>query len=43
MDDAPFGGGAGMVMRADVVDAVLRRRPTDAALPVYLSPRGASD
>ncbi len=42
VDDAPFGGGAGMVMRPDVVDAAL-----DAALErggpgpvIYLSPRG---
>jgi tRNA (guanine37-N1)-methyltransferase len=42
VDDAPFGGGPGMVMRADVVDAaiaaVTRREP---GLPlVYLTPRG---
>ncbi len=42
VDDAPFGGGAGMVMRPDVVDAAL-----DAAQArggpgpvIYLSPRG---
>lgn len=40
VDDTPFGGGPGMVMRADVVDAALEAAP--AALPlVYLSPRGA--
>jgi tRNA (guanine37-N1)-methyltransferase len=42
VDDAPFGGGPGMVMRADVVDAAiaasLRSSPV---LPlVYLTPRG---
>lgn len=47
VDDAPFGGGAGMVMRPDVVDAALRgadaaaRARGGAAGPVmYLSPRG---
>jgi len=44
VDDAPFGGGAGMVMRPDVLDAALeeaRERSGQAAGPViYLSPRG---
>ena len=40
VDDAPFGGGAGMVMRADVVDAAIEASTlTDAPL-VYLTPRG---
>ena len=40
VDDAPFGGGAGMVMRADVVDAAIEASAlTDAPL-VYLTPRG---
>lgn len=43
VDDTPFGGGAGMVMRPDVVDAAietgLAKAPDGAAL-VYLSPRG---
>jgi tRNA (guanine37-N1)-methyltransferase len=43
VDDTPAGGGAGMVMRADVlaaaVDAVLERRP--AAPVLAMSPRGA--
>lgn len=39
VDDEPFGGGAGMVMRADVIDAALDA--ADATLPkFYLSPRG---
>ena len=46
VDDTPFGGGPGMVMRADIVDAALRsldtgdagRRP---AAHIFLSPRGA--
>ncbi len=46
VDDTPAGGGAGMVLRADVVDAALtaamQGAPTDRAdWPViYLSPRG---
>ena len=51
VDDTPFGGGAGMVMRPDVVDAALaaaaERWQQDQALGgeaappvVYLSPRG---
>jgi tRNA (guanine37-N1)-methyltransferase len=40
VDDTPFGGGAGMVMRPDVLDRAIRaaRRP-DHPL-IYLSPRG---
>lgn len=39
VDDTPFGGGPGMVMRPDVVDAALAAAPPQ--LPVfYLSPRG---
>jgi tRNA (guanine37-N1)-methyltransferase len=42
VDDAPAGGGAGMVLRADVlaaaVDAV--RKPGDRRPLIYLSPRG---
>ena len=42
-DDTPAGGGAGMVMRADVLAAAIdRARETDADLPLlYMSPRGA--
>ena len=42
VDDAPFGGGAGMVMRPDVVDAALAaaRAPGWEAPLVYLTPRG---
>ena len=40
VDDTPFGGGPGMVMRPDVVSAALRAE-ADPALPlVLLSPRG---
>ncbi len=43
VDDTPAGGGAGMVLRADVVAAALdaaRERTSDGAQAVYLSPRG---
>lgn len=42
VDDAPFGGGAGMVLRPDVVDrAITQTRETSGNLPlVYLTPRG---
>lgn len=41
VDDTPFGGGAGMVMRPDVIDAALQSIPDPIFPPVYLSPRGA--
>ncbi|GAB0118130.1 tRNA (guanosine(37)-N1)-methyltransferase TrmD [Acidisoma sp. 7E03] len=42
IDDTPFGGGAGMVMRPDVMAAAIAaHRPADDARPlVYLTPRG---
>ncbi len=44
VDDAPFGGGAGMVMRPEVLDAALEaargREGGNAGQAVYLSPRG---
>lgn len=43
VDDTPAGGGAGMVMRADVLAAAIdhaRQAETEAPL-IYLSPRGA--
>lgn len=43
VDDTPFGGGAGMVMRPDVVDAALAAAQKDAAPgtpALYLTPRG---
>src|SRR5690348_2900915 len=43
VDDTPFGGGAGMVMRPDIVDAalgaVLDRAPAGTPA-IYLTPRG---
>ncbi len=44
VDDTPFGGGPGMVMRADIVDAALRSLdtgPADSRPRIFLSPRGA--
>ncbi len=46
VDDTPMGGGAGMVLRADVLDAALRHAEARAAAPradwpvLALSPRG---
>lgn len=42
VDDTPFGGGAGMVMRPDVVDAAIAAAmpPGDARPLIYLTPRG---
>jgi tRNA (guanine37-N1)-methyltransferase len=42
VDDAPFGGGPGLVMRADVVDVAIEKikaQNPDSPL-IYLSPRG---
>jgi tRNA (guanine37-N1)-methyltransferase len=39
VDDTPFGGGAGMVMRPDVVDAAIASVADDRPL-IYLTPRG---
>ncbi len=40
VDDTPFGGGAGMVMRPDIVDAAVAGHADGRPL-VFLSPRGA--
>jgi tRNA (guanine37-N1)-methyltransferase len=43
VDDTPAGGGAGMVMRADIAAAAIdaaRAATPDAAPTIYLSPRG---
>ncbi len=43
VDDAPFGGGPGMVMRPDVVDAAMAAAEAEAPAPprrIHLSPRG---
>ena len=39
VDDAPFGGGAGMVMKPDVLEAALCSLPEKGRV-IYLSPRG---
>jgi tRNA (guanine37-N1)-methyltransferase len=40
VDDTPFGGGPGMVMRADVLDAALAAAAPTGAKPLYFTPRG---
>ena len=40
VDDQPFGGGAGMVMRPDVIDAALSAVEARSGPVLYLSPRG---
>lgn len=40
VDDTPFGGGPGMVMRADVVDAAIASVADEPGPLVYLTPRG---
>lgn len=40
VDDEPFGGGPGMVMRADVVDAALAAVAERPGPVLYLTPRG---
>ncbi|MGY9054875.1 MAG: tRNA (guanosine(37)-N1)-methyltransferase TrmD [Alphaproteobacteria bacterium] len=40
VDDTPFGGGAGMVMRADVLDKALEAKADPRGPVIYLSPRG---
>lgn len=41
VDDTPFGGGPGMVMRPDIIDAALRQAKQDFDAPlIYLTPRG---
>lgn len=40
VDDTPFGGGAGMVMRPDVVDAAIAASADAPGPLVYLTPRG---
>jgi len=40
VDDAPFGGGPGMVLMPEVVDRAIRARHRGPAPVVYLTPRG---
>lgn len=39
VDDTPYGGGAGMVMRADILDAAITSIP-ETGHKIYMSPRG---
>ena len=41
VDDTPFGGGSGMVIRADVIASALDKNISDKKEPIlYLSPKG---
>jgi tRNA (guanine37-N1)-methyltransferase len=40
VDDSPFGGGPGMVMRPDVIDRALASVEDQAGPVIYLTPRG---
>jgi len=40
VDDSPFGGGAGMVMRPDVLDAAVAASHPPGTPLIYLTPRG---
>jgi tRNA (guanine37-N1)-methyltransferase len=42
VDDTPYGGGAGMVMRADILESAYLSIPEEnrSERPIYLSPRG---
>ncbi|MDX2143133.1 MAG: tRNA (guanosine(37)-N1)-methyltransferase TrmD [Rhodospirillaceae bacterium] len=40
VDDSPFGGGAGMVMRPDVLDGAIAATYTGEGPLIYLTPRG---
>lgn len=40
VDDSPFGGGAGMVMRPDVLDAAIAASQPSGTPLIYLTPRG---
>lgn len=40
VDDTPYGGGAGMIMRADVVDKAYQSVKKENAKVIYMSPQG---
>ncbi len=40
VDDSPFGGGAGMVLRPDIIDRALSDLPAIGGPTIYLTPRG---
>ena len=39
VDDTPYGGGAGMLMKVDVVDAALNNNKTDKSYVLLTSPK----
>jgi len=41
VDDSPFGGGAGMVMRPDILDEAISASQVPGTPLIYFSPRGA--
>ena len=42
VDDTPYGGGAGMVVKPDVVYDAFKSLDTDGAKTIYLSPQGST-
>ena len=40
VDDTPYGGGAGMVIKADVIDLAYKSIKDENAKVIYLSPKG---
>lgn len=42
VDDTPCGGGAGMVMRADVLGEAIKQNHSKSSKIIYMSPRGKS-
>ncbi|MDP3533529.1 MAG: tRNA (guanosine(37)-N1)-methyltransferase TrmD [Alphaproteobacteria bacterium] len=42
VDDVPFGGGAGMILRPDVIQAAIRSIPNRTGPLIYFTPRGQS-
>jgi tRNA (guanine37-N1)-methyltransferase len=40
VDDYPYGGGAGMVLKPDVVDAALHQVRTEESWVILMSPQG---
>ncbi|KUG04609.1 trna (guanine37-n1) -methyltransferase [hydrocarbon metagenome] len=40
VDDYPYGGGPGMVMKADVVEAAINHHRTNDSWVIYMSPQG---
>jgi tRNA (guanine37-N1)-methyltransferase len=40
VDDTPFGGGSGMLLRADIIASALDANTQDNETIIYLSPKG---